>query len=90
MPLYTYVASYRGAIHAEQGRFSNYTGFAPGLLGKLPDGALPGLTPALRNDLVREAYICQWSAVSNRTHLWRTSFDVGGHEMVVYAIETKP
>lgn len=84
------MTSYRGATHAEQGRFSNYTGFAPGLLGKLPDEALPGLTPALRQALVRNAYACNWQPVPNRVDLWGSTLEVGGHEMVIYAIETKP
>jgi hypothetical protein len=89
MPLYTYIASYQGSTHAEQGRYSNFKGFASGALAKIPEAALPALTPALRTEMGHQAHRCTWTEIPNRSNLWRTSFDVGGSEFSVYAILTK-
>ncbi len=88
MPLYTYISSYRGILHSEQGRFSNFKGFASGALGKIPDGALPGLTHALRTEMIEKALRCQWEAVPNRRNLWRATFPVGDAEFVVHVVHT--
>ncbi|SEB92252.1 hypothetical protein SAMN05444164_0572 [Bradyrhizobium erythrophlei] len=87
MPLYTYVASYRGSTCAVQGSYSNYKGFAPQALAQIPDGALPGLTPAIRKDLAKAWG--EWEQVPELSRVWRISFKVGDHEMIVYAVETR-
>jgi hypothetical protein len=87
VPLYTYVVSYRGSTHAVQGRYSNYKGFAPTALAQIPDGALPALVPTLRQDFAKAWG--EWAPVPGSSRVWRTSFQVGGHEMVVHAVETK-
>ncbi|MGY4418756.1 excinuclease ABC A subunit [Bradyrhizobium sp. JR6.1] len=87
VPLYTYVASYRGSTCAVQGSYSNYKGFAPQALAQIPDGALPGLTPAIRKDLAKAWG--EWEQVPELSRVWRISFKVGDYEMIVYAVETK-
>jgi hypothetical protein len=88
MPLYTYISSYCGAHHAEQGRYSNFKGFASGALSQIPDGALPGLTPTLRKDLAEKAHRCDWVAIPNRTGLWKAALSLGGSEFVVHVVQT--
>lgn len=89
MPLYTYVSSYRGLLHVEQGRFSNFKGFASGALSNIPDGALPGLTPALRAEMAEKACRCEWQAAPNRRNVWRTAFPLGGCDFVILAVQTE-
>lgn len=89
MPLYTYIVSYGGGLHAEQGRYSNFKGFAAAALAGIPEGALPALTKSLRAEMAHKAYRCVWNAVPNRSNLWRTSFDLGGSEFVLCAVLTK-
>ncbi len=88
MPLYTYISSYRGALHAEQGRYSNFKGFASAALSQIPEDALPGLTPALRKELAEKAYRCKWAAVPNRSGLWQAAFPLGGSDFVVHVVQT--
>lgn len=88
MPLYTYVASYRGATFADQIRSSNFKGFAGGVLGSMPSGALPTLGPSLRNDMIHAAMRCDWVSVPNRTNLWRAAFDLNGSEFSIFAVQT--
>ncbi|MBR1160717.1 hypothetical protein [Bradyrhizobium elkanii] len=88
MPLYSYVVGYRGSTYAVQSSSSNFKGFAPQALAQIPDGALPGLTPALRKDLAKAWG--EWQQIPELSRVWRTRFKVGDHEMVVYAVETKP
>jgi hypothetical protein len=89
MPLYTYISSFRGSLHAEQGRYSNFKGFASGALSKMPEGALPGLTPVLRKEMGEKALRCEWEAVPNRRNLWRTAFTLGGADFVVHVVQTE-
>lgn len=88
MPLYTHICVYRGGTHVEQGRFSNFKGFASGVLSTIPKGALPGLTPDLNRELAEKAYRCDWTAVPNRNNLWRAALTVGGDEFVIHAVRT--
>ncbi|HEY0014211.1 MAG TPA: hypothetical protein VGB79_15315 [Allosphingosinicella sp.] len=88
MPLYTYISSYRGGVHAEQGRYSNFKGFASGVSSQIPEAALPGLTPALRKELAEKAYRCEWVAVPGRSGLWKSAFALGGSDFVVHVVET--
>jgi hypothetical protein len=89
MPLYTYISSYRGSLHAEQGRYSNFKGFASGAFSQIPEGALPGLTSALRKELAEKAYRCEWVAVPNRSGLWKAAFPLGGSDFVVHVVQTQ-
>ena len=73
MPLYTYISSYRGFLHSEQGRFSNFKGFASGALGKIPDGALPGLTHALRKEMIEKVPKGLPTMLSYKTHAEKDS-----------------
>jgi len=88
MPLYTYVAAFKGATYAAQGSYSNFKGFVSAW-ASLPPNALPGLTPSLAKELAAKAYRGEFVEVSNRKHLWRKSIDLGGEEFVVYAIQTQ-
>ncbi|MFL6735181.1 MAG: hypothetical protein ACJ8EY_10865 [Sphingomicrobium sp.] len=67
MPLYTYISGYQGGVHVQQGRYSNFKGFASDALSRIPDGALPGLTPTLRKEMAEKAYRCDWVPVQNRS-----------------------
>lgn len=89
MPLYTYIASYLGSSHAEQGSFSNFKGFAAQALGAMPRDALPDLTTGLRQEFLNKVSRCDWIAVPNRTNLWHASFDLAGSAFSVYAVQTK-
>ena len=51
MPLYTYIATFKGASYVAQGSYSNFRGFVSAWSGDLPDNALPSLTVALRKEL---------------------------------------
>ena len=91
MPLFTYVAAYRGAVHLEQARekSSNYRGWATSIMGQMPEGALPGLSKSLRDDLLDKVLRAKWEALPNRTGAWRTAFDLAGAEFVLFAIQTE-
>jgi len=74
MPLYTYIACYKGRSHADQDRRSNYRGFAAIVLGRMPEGALPGLTSkSLRQEMVHKAFRSEWTLVSNRKNARRSA-----------------
>ena len=87
MPLYTYILGFRGSLHAAQGRHSNFKGFVSSWATNIPDGALPGLTPALKKEL--NAYSGTWEEVPNRTHVWKKTVKVGGEDLTVYAVQTE-
>lgn len=89
MPLYTYISSYRGALHAEQGRYSNFKGFASAALSRMAEGSLPGLTPTLRREMGEAAHRCEWEAVPNRRNVWRTAFLLGGSDFVIHVVQTE-
>ena len=86
MPLYTYVTSYKGAVHVSQGRHSNFKGFAT-WLKDLPPSALPALTPKLRNEI--EPYRGDFEPLTNLEHAWKKTIQVGDAELMIVAIETK-
>lgn len=46
MPLYTYLACYRGGSYLDQDSKSNFKGFAATLIGAMPEHALPGMDKA--------------------------------------------
>jgi hypothetical protein len=89
MPLYTYVASFKGNSYVVQGSYSNFKGFVSAWSGALPDNALPGLTAALRKDLNAKAYRGEFLELPNRKHVWRKTIDLDGEEFVVHAIQTQ-
>jgi len=89
MPLYTYIVSFKGATHAAQGSYSNFKGFVSSWSGDVPDGALPGLTPALKQEQAKKAYRGDFVEVPNRKHVWRKSIDLNGDEFIVYAVQTQ-
>jgi hypothetical protein len=88
MPLFTYVVTYRGGSYVAQGSHSNFKGFVSEWAEEFPTDALPGLTPALRRELSHAAYGGKFTPVRNREHVWRKVLMLGGHELVVYAIQT--
>lgn len=89
MPLYTYISSFQGSQHAEQGRYSNFKGFASGASSEMPEGALPGLTPRLREEMGERANRCKWEPVPNRRNVWRTAISLGGSDLVVHVVQTE-
>ncbi len=88
MPLYTYIAAFKGDTYASQGSFSNFKGFVSAW-ADLPASALPSLTSSLRKELAQKAYSGKFVEVPYRKHLWRKSIDLGGEEFVVYAVQTQ-
>jgi hypothetical protein len=89
MPLFTYIACYRGGTHADQDQRSNFKGFASLVIDRIPDNALPGLNKALRNSAVKKIMGMEWQPVPNRTNVWRTSFDLDGSDFAIYAVQTQ-
>lgn len=89
MPLYTYIVSFKGAIYAAQGSYSNFKGFVSIWSGDIPDGALPSLTPALKQELAQKVYRGDFAEVPNRKHVWRKSINLNGDEFIVYAVQTQ-
>ncbi len=89
MPLYTYVAHYKGRTCVDQDRRSNYAGFAPLVLGRMADGGLLGSSNNLRNEMAHKAYRSAWAAIPNRLSVWRTAFELDGVQLELYAIQTK-
>lgn len=88
MPLYTYIASFKGATCVTQDSRSNFRGFVNAWTTELPAGAIPGLTPALKKELSAKAYRGDFIEVPGRKHVWRKAVDLSGEEFVVYAIQT--
>ena len=88
MPVYTYIVSYKGATHVAQGSHSNYRGFISTWCSNIPSGALPALTPALKQELASKAY-GEFSTIPNIKHAWRKSIDVGGSECIVVVVQTQ-
>jgi hypothetical protein len=88
MPLYTYLATFKGATCVAQDRKSNFKGFVTAW-ADLPANALPGLTPSLRRELAEKAYRGEFVEVPNRKHVWRKTINLSGEEFVVYAVQTE-
>jgi hypothetical protein len=89
MPLFTYVACYRGGTYSDQDTKSNFKGSAALVIGRILESASPSFSPALRNDAVEKTYRVEWQAIANKTNLWRASFDLNGHEFAIYAVQTE-
>lgn len=89
MPLFTYVVTFKGALHVAQGSHSNFTGFVSTWVDGIPEGALPGLTPALRKELADKAYQGTFVPIPNVKHVWRKTIEVGGLPVSVVAVQTQ-
>ena len=89
MPLYTYIACFKGATYVSQGSYSNFKGFVSSWSGDLPENALPGLTAPLKKELSQKAYYGEFVEVPNRKHVWCKTIDLNGERFVVYAIQTQ-
>ena len=78
MPLYTYVATYKGASYITQKRRSNPKGF-------------PDWTEALPTTLRGKfnPYDGAFDPVPNRKNVWRRVISAGGDELVVLVIATE-
>ncbi len=85
MPLYTYVTTYKGAVHIAQSRRSNFKGW-PDWFSNLPPNALADLPPALRQKL---PYQGDFEPLPNQERVWRKSIAVGDAEITVIAVETR-
>jgi hypothetical protein len=88
MPLYTYIAAFKGTTYASQASYSNFKGFVAAWAA-LPPNALPDLTPSLKKELASKAYRGEFVEIPNKKHLWRKSIDLDGEEFVVYAVQTQ-
>jgi len=86
MPLYTYVTSYKGAVHVSQGRHSNFKGF-PTWLNSLPPSTLPALTPDLRKGI--DPHRGDFEPLPNVERAWRRTIQVGDGVLTVVVVETK-
>ena len=84
MPLYTYVASYRGTTYVSQSRRSNFQGFGDWAT-ELPKDAL---SPALRKEVMSKMY-GGVEPIPNRIHAWQKSFTIDGSEFVIVAVQTE-
>jgi hypothetical protein len=90
MPLYTYIAHYKGRTGVEQVRRSNYRGFAAWVVDSMVTRSLLGAgLKSLRSELVGKAMRLEWSTVSNTSNVWRTSFDFEGEQFELYAVQSK-
>ena len=88
MPLYTYIVTFKGAVHIAQGSHSNFTGFVSTWASSIGGGALSTMTPVQRKELTNRAYEGKFEAVSGAAHVWRKSIEIGGSDCVVVAVQT--
>ena len=78
MPLYTYVATYKGMSYIAQRRRSNFQGFGD-WIEELP--------PALRKKATKDMF-AGFEPVPNRQNVWRKTLMIDGGELVVIAVQT--
>jgi hypothetical protein len=78
MPLYTYVAIYKGTSYIAQQRRSNYQGFGDWIQ------ALPA---ALKKKAAQNMY-AGFEPVPNRKNVWQRTQTIDDSELVVIAIQT--
>jgi hypothetical protein len=88
MPLYTYIASYKGGTQIDQDKRSNYKGFASLLVAKWPSTCLPGFA-AIQKEAVDKIARADWAGVPSQTHVWMTEVDLNGHAFSLHAIQTE-
>jgi hypothetical protein len=79
MPLYTYVAVYKGTSYIAQQRRSNYQGSGDWIQ------ALPS---ALKEKAAQSMY-AGFEPVPNRKNVWQRTQTIDDSEMVVIAIQTE-
>jgi len=84
MPLYTCVASWKGATYVNQARRSNFQGFGDWAT-ELPKNVA---SPSQTEEITRHMY-GGFEAIPNRTHAWRKSFIVDGADFIVIVVQTE-
>jgi hypothetical protein len=89
MPLYTYIATYKGGTHCDQDRRSNFKGFAALMVARWPDHCLPGFSAAIQKEAVDKTARAEWFAVSNQIHVWVTETQLNGHAFTLHAVQTE-
>jgi hypothetical protein len=87
MPLYTYVAFYKGSSFAVQARRSTFQGFTMGWAGKAARVALPNLTEPQWRELADKAMRTRFEPVDGCAHVWARASDVGGERFTAYAVQ---
>jgi hypothetical protein len=88
MPLYSYVASYRGGSYADQDSKSNFKGFASLVLGRMPSNAMPGLNSGLLRELIEKSQRAEWTAIPNRKNIWVMQIMLDGQPFTLHAVQT--
>jgi hypothetical protein len=88
MPLYSYIASYRGGSYADQDSKSNFKGFASLMLGRMPPNAMPGLNSGLLCELIEKSQRAEWTAVPNRKNIWVRQIMLDGQPFTLHAVQT--
>lgn len=78
MPLYTYVATYRGTSYIAQRRRSNFQGFGD-WIQELPS--------TLRQKATKNMF-AGFEPVPNRQNVWRKTLMIDDSELVVVAVQT--
>jgi hypothetical protein len=89
MPLYSYIASYPDGSCADQDSRSNFKGFAPLMLGRMPPNAMASLSTSLHRELIEISQRAEWKAVPNRKNLWVMHIMLDGHPFTLYAVQTQ-
>jgi len=84
MPLYTYIASYKGATHVSQKQSSNFQGFGHWAI-ELPKDVLP---PDVRRQVMGKMY-GGFEPIPNRIHAWQKTFEIDGSAFTVVAVQTE-
>ncbi len=84
MPLYTYVATYRGASYVSQARRSNPHGSGDWIIDK-PRSALPELNVSA---LSASDLYGPMNTLANKRSVWTKTILVDGSELVVIAVQT--
>jgi len=90
MPLYTYVVTYNDSNYIGQGKHSNFKGFVNAWCTEMPNNALNGFNPSLKNKLEKLAYKGSFDPVPNRKNVWKKTLEIEGKRLSIHAIETKP
>ena len=77
MPLYTYLATYKGESYIAQARRSNPKAF-PDWVEALPSELQGKVNP----------YDGTFEAIANRKNVWRKTVMLGGSDLLVFVIQT--
>ncbi|WP_243366484.1 hypothetical protein [Fundidesulfovibrio soli] len=88
MPLYTYIATFKGKSHISQDRQSNFRGFIDAWTDTATTAAL-GLPPDLKRILYKNMDRSDFVEVQNRKHVWRRVINLDGDDLVIYAVQTQ-